>query len=161
VGVNIVGCRGDSDSKNNKKYVDRKFIILTTNLHTKLDKNGGIMTGALNMNDNKITTDCTPVNEHDVVNKKYVDTVRDVDMGSKVNKASDIMTSDLTIGENKLKINYILTLEDDAVNKKYVDWLPKTVVGQNIDSKLNISRGEITGNLDMGINKIFTRAIPR
>jgi len=40
------------------------------------------------MNDIKITTDHAPTSEHDVVNKKYVDTtVRDADTGSKVNKA--------------------------------------------------------------------------
>jgi len=114
------------------------------------------MTGDLNMNDNKITIDYTPTSEHDVVNKKYVDTVRDVNIGSKVNKTGDVMTGDLNLGDNKLKINYIPTLDDHAVNKKYVDSLPKTVGGQSIDldSKLNISGGAMTGNLDMGFNKI-------
>jgi len=114
------------------------------------------------MHDNKITTDYAPISERDVVNKKYVDTtVRDVDMGSKVNKAGDVMTGDLNLGENKLKISYVPTLDEDAVNKKYVDSLPKTVEGQSIDSKLNIYGGEMTGNLDMGINRIMTHAIPR
>jgi len=54
----------------------------------RIDKNGDTMTGALNLNDNKIKTDYAPTSEHDVVNKKYVDTtVRDVNMESKVKKA--------------------------------------------------------------------------
>jgi len=53
------------------------------------------------MNDNQITIDSMPTSKYDVVNKKYFDTVRDVNMGSKINKAGDVMTGDLTLGENK------------------------------------------------------------
>jgi len=115
------------------------------------------------MNDNKITTDYTPISEHDVVNKMYVDTARAVTMGSKVKKAGDDMTGDLNLGKNKLKISYVSTLDEDAVNMKYVDSLSKTVGRQSIDldSKLNISGGEMTENLDMGFNRILTHAIPR
>jgi len=48
----------------------------------KIDKNGDTMSGTLNINCNKITTDYIPTSERDVANKKYVDTtVRNVDMG--------------------------------------------------------------------------------
>jgi len=43
--VNIFGSSGIKASKGDNKYVDQKFITLTTNLKTKIDKNGGTMTG--------------------------------------------------------------------------------------------------------------------
>jgi len=44
--VNIFGSSGSKESKGDNKYVDRKFITLTTNLKTKIDKNGDTMTEA-------------------------------------------------------------------------------------------------------------------
>jgi len=120
------------------------------------------MTGTLNINDNEIMTDYAPTSKHDVVNNKYVDTtVKDVNIGSKVIEAGDVMTGDFNLGESKLKISYVPTLDEDAVNKNYVDSLPKAVREQSINSKLNTYGGEMTKNLDMGVNKILTHAIPR
>jgi len=136
--VNIFGSNGNKSSKSDDKYVDRQFINLTTNVKSKVDKNDDTMTGTLNMNDNKITTEYTPISERDVVKKKYVDTtLRDVDMGSKVNKAGDVMTSDFNMGLNKVISSHISTNENDLVNKKYIDSIPKAAVCSiDMDSKL-------------------------
>ena len=58
-----------------KKYVDSKFITLTNNLQTKLDKNKD-----LDMGGNGIDNVKDPVNDADVANKKvvvdYIDTMQ-------------------------------------------------------------------------------------
>jgi len=50
-----------------KKYVDSKFITLTTNLQSKVDKNKDLDMGGYGIHNVK-----APVNDTDVVNKKFV-----------------------------------------------------------------------------------------
>ena len=50
-----------------KKYVDSKFITLTTNLQSKIDKNKDLDMGGYSIHNVK-----DPVNDTDVVNKKTV-----------------------------------------------------------------------------------------
>ena len=69
--VNIF-CSSDKSIKNDNEYVDQKFITLSTNLNTKISKNGDAMTGSLNTEDNKITSRYIPVNENYLVNTKLV-----------------------------------------------------------------------------------------
>src|SRR6266581_4403973 len=73
--VNIFGSSGRQSSKIDNTYVDRKFISLTTNLNSKMDKSGGSFSGNIEMGDNNITISHTPMSDHDVANKKYVDAV--------------------------------------------------------------------------------------
>ena len=47
--VNIFGSSGRQSSKIDNTYVDRKFITLTTNLNSKMDKSGGSFSGNIEM----------------------------------------------------------------------------------------------------------------
>src|SRR5207244_13469906 len=74
--VNIFGSSSSNKSNtNNNKYTDSKFITLTKNLNSKLDKSGGTLSGDINMGTNKISLSHGAEEEHDVPNKKYVDGV--------------------------------------------------------------------------------------
>src|SRR5207245_3610916 len=74
--VNIFGSSsGNKSTAINNKYTDSKFITLTKNLNTKLDKSGGVLSGDLNMGKSKISLSHEAEEEHDVPNKKYVDRV--------------------------------------------------------------------------------------
>src|ERR1044072_7265371 len=69
---------GSSDKKSNnsnagRKYIDSKFITLTQNLNTKLDKNGGVLSGDLVVDGARILNLSEPTHEGEVANKKYVD----------------------------------------------------------------------------------------
>ena len=70
--VTVFGSSGES-SNMDKNYVDSKFIILTRNIDTKLEKSGGVLTGNLNMGNKRITDLSDPILDKDVCNKKYVD----------------------------------------------------------------------------------------
>ena len=77
--VNIFGSSGSGgrgqSSGVDKKYVDQKFATLSTNLATKVNKNGYLMGGDLNMRDYKICNIRNPQENQEAVNKKYVDSV--------------------------------------------------------------------------------------
>ena len=73
--VNIFGSSGNKSSANNNKCIDSKFMTLTKNLNSKLDKSGGTLSGVMNMGTNKISLSHGAEEEHDVPNKKYVDGV--------------------------------------------------------------------------------------
>ena len=55
--INIFGSSGGGggyqSSGVDQKYVDHKFATLNTNLATKVNKNGDLMSGDLNMGDSK------------------------------------------------------------------------------------------------------------
>ena len=71
--VNVFGSSGGSKSSSdvNNKYVDQKFVTLSTNLATKVDKSGDIISGNLNMNKNRILNVGNPQEATDAVNKEY------------------------------------------------------------------------------------------
>src|SRR5271170_666171 len=73
--VNIFGLSGGSrfSSDVDKKYVDQKFVTLSTNLATKASKFGDALQGDLNMGGNKISNVAEPIHNLDVVSKRYVD----------------------------------------------------------------------------------------
>ena len=74
--VNIFGSRFITKPSLNKsvdKSANSKFITLTKNVQTKLDKSGDKMTGTLEMGDNKITSSIIPDSDEVLTNKKYVD----------------------------------------------------------------------------------------
>src|SRR5207244_13226621 len=62
-------------NNNNNKYTDSRFITLTKNLNSKLDKSGGTLSGDLDMGTSKISLSHQAQEEYDVPNKKYVDGV--------------------------------------------------------------------------------------
>jgi len=125
--VNIFGSRAGLKTQTNQNY-SSKFISLTQNLQTKVDKNGDSMTGDLNMGKNKVTSEVLPNTDEVLTNRAYVDSkfniisnlVRDNEK-LKLNKAGDVMT-----GELNMNGQHIVGLEnpkgdDEACNKKYVD----------------------------------------
>ena len=73
--VNIFGLSGGSrlSSDVDKKYVDQKFVTLSTNLATKASKSGDTLQGDLNMDCNKINNVGEPMHNLDAVSKQYVD----------------------------------------------------------------------------------------
>lgn len=71
--VNKFGSSGDSTSESSAEYIDQKFATLSTNLALKVNKSGDTMQGNLNMGSNKISNVGEPIENTDVVNKKYVD----------------------------------------------------------------------------------------
>src|SRR6266496_4967846 len=109
--VNIFGSSGRKSSKIDNTYVDRKFITLTTNLNSKMDKSGGSFSGNIDMGDNNITLTRTPISDHDVANKKYVDTA--------VNNHVLITATP----DSKLSSSHVPTADFDVINKKYFDEL--------------------------------------
>ncbi len=70
----IPGASRPSKSVVSKAYVDNIFTTLSGNLNTKMDRIGGNFTGDIHMADKNITISHTPMSDHDVTNKKYVDT---------------------------------------------------------------------------------------
>src|SRR6266516_4905568 len=99
--VNIFGSRAGLKTQTNQNY-SSKFISLTQNLQTKVDKNGDSMTGDLNMGKNKVTSEVLPNTDEVLTNRAYVDSkfniisnlVRDNEK-LKLNKAGDAMTGEL------------------------------------------------------------------
>src|SRR5882757_6951450 len=125
--VNIFGYSPNQLSlKNDNKYVDNKFITLTTNLNTKINNTGDTMTGDLNMGNIKITSTYIPLTESDLINKKYIDslTTASVDavmLNSKVNKAGDIMSGSLNMENNKISSTHTPISDEDLINKKHLN----------------------------------------
>src|SRR5260370_33223433 len=72
--ANIFGSSGKSiPSGINNKYVDSKFISLTRNLQSKVNKTGDLMSGSLDMGGYKISSTHIPTNPEDLINKVYGD----------------------------------------------------------------------------------------
>ena len=175
--VNIFGSSaGKSSAKLDTKYVDRKFMTLSINLNTKVNKGGDTLTGDFDFGENKIMSSYIPLTENDLVNKRYVDTLVNTnipatvvqlstDVSSKVNKSGDTMTGDLILGSNKIKTTSIPISDDDVINKKHFDELIARRLGDNdlihIENKLNLklnkSGDNMSGNINMGSNKITSR----
>src|SRR5260221_10754540 len=110
--VNIFGSSGKSATTlgANKKYVDLKFITLTNNLQLKVDKNGDLMNGSLDMGNYNISSTHIPTNPEDLINKVYGD-------NSYINRSG----GSLDMGANKITSSYVPKEEIDLTNKNYVD----------------------------------------
>ena len=104
----------------NKGYVDTAVSGLTdgTTAMPYVKKSGDTMTGALNMQNNKVTNVAAPTETADAANKGYVDTaISGLTDGTTampyVKKAGDTMTGALNLPAP--------TADANAANKKYVD----------------------------------------
>ena len=123
--VNIFGSQSRPLTGENN---NAKFISITQNLHTKVDKAGDVMTGDLNMGSNKINCTCIPNADEVLTNKGYVDSkfntiskLIEDNIRSKLSKAGDIMTGELNMNGQQIIGLEIPTDDDEACNKKYVD----------------------------------------
>jgi len=142
------------------KYVDRKFITLTTNLKTKIDRNGDTMTGDLNMNDNKITSSYVAISDDDLINKLNIDSlpkaagVQNFDLDSKLDISGGTMSGALNMGVNKITSSYVALEDIDLVNNKQL----YDVVARRLDDStkiiMNRSREIFTSHVDMVSNRI-------
>src|SRR6266496_5414281 len=154
--VNIFGSSGRQSSKIDNTYVDRKFITLTTNLNSNMDKSGGSFSGNIEMGDNNITLTRTPISDHDVANKKYVDTA--------VNNHVLITATP----DSKLSSSHVPTEDDDVINKKYLDAVlahrlnddDMKIIENRLSLKANKAGEVFTGAVDLGSSKISSAYIP-
>jgi len=96
-----------------KEYVDSKFITLTNNLKSKLDKS---VTDDLDMKGHRITGLIDPIENSDVTTKHYVDS-------TKFNFNDNLNLN------NHIILNVSNPINDtDVVNKRYVDDVIKNLV---------------------------------
>jgi len=174
--VNIFGSSGSASKKVDTKCIDQKFIVLTTNLNTKVDRRGDTLHGPFDMVNHKITSTHIPVDDFDLVNKKYMDTltsstgdVSTLSLNTKLNKAGDSMTGDLNMGSNKVSSSHVPTNDFDLINKKHLDAVASHRLGDdemriiinNLSLKANRSGEVFTGHVDLGENKITSSYVPR
>src|SRR5882757_11582792 len=126
--VNKFGISSSSSKSSavNQNYVNAKFIAVSNNLTTKLDKTGGTMNGDINMGNNKITSNHIPNSDEELVNKKYIDSITSstldgISINSKVNKSGDTMTGHLNMENNRISSSYVPTDDNDGGKKKQFD----------------------------------------
>ena len=102
----------------NKVYVD-----------TKPSKSGGLMTGNLDMNNNRIYNVAQPNGDNQPATKIWSE-------NKFLDKSSGVMAGPLNTSNNKITHLASATQDGDATNKKYID-----------DNYLKLSGGHITGIL--------------
>src|SRR5260221_2010831 len=147
---NIFGSNGKSATSLgvNKKYVASKFITLTRNLQSKVNKAGDVMSGCLDVGNNKISSSHIPSYPEDLINKVYGD-------NNYINRSG----GSLDMGANKITSSYVPKEEIDLTNKNYVDgkFVTKTNYEHLRDYVDNTSvhkSGDVmSGDLNMGSNK--------
>ena len=131
-----------------KKYVDDKLTL-------KVDKAGDTITGPLSMDDGKIWDLSSGSLDTNAVNKKYVDDADNL----KLAKIGGSLFSELSMDDNKITDLATPTADTDASTKKYVDDQDITLQTR-INAKLSKWGDTMTGELDMGDNKITDLARP-
>ena len=121
----------DAKDVTTKKYIDDHDAL-------KVNKAGDIMTGVLNMNNQRITNLPNPSEPNDAVNKSYVTSQID----TRLNKGGDIMLGDLSM--NHHKIVQVREPHDnfDAANKAYVD--SKVISDRTMRGNINMNNHKIT-----------------
>src|SRR5882757_5458364 len=156
-----------------KQYVDNKFITLSTNLNTKVNRIGDTFSGNLDMGTNKISSSHVPIDDYDLVNKKYIQTLSTptgdisgiaitANLNGKVNRGGDVMSGNLEMGNNRIISTRVPVLDDDVINKKHFDHHlahrlnddDMRIILNNLSLKANKAGEVFTGNLDLGVNKI-------
>ena len=97
----------------------------TNHTHSYLPLSGGTLSGALSLNNNKITNLATPTSNSDAVNKSYVDTaiagVSGGITGAYLPLSGGTMTGDINLNSNKVTGLPVPTTSSDAATKSYVD----------------------------------------
>ena len=158
--INLGSPTSNTDAST-KKYVDDKVsAIPSPDLSDYLEKDGSVaMTGNLNMGNNTIFNLRTPTVSGHAATKKYVDeSIPDTSIFIKKD-GSVAMTGDFNASGHKILNLRTPTSNTEAATKKYVD--------DNISSPPDLSdylekdgSVKMTGNLDMGNNKIISVDAP-
>ena len=122
-------------------------------------KSGDTMTGALNMQNHKVTNVAAPSETADAANKGYVDTaISGLTNGTTampyVKKAGDTMTGDLNMGSYMVSQISLPTENQHVANKKYVD-AADAVLNAAIQAETKNRETAITGVLQQ-INELET-----
>ena len=113
-----------------KKYVDDQINTgHTSRSNTFLLETGGVMTGNIDMGNNKISTTMNTMRDKDLARKKYVD---DHD-SRKLSLTGGIMSGNIDIGNHKILTTSDPIGEKHLARKKYVD--------DQDDTKLSLSGG--------------------
>ena len=96
--------------------------LLTSNYDKLLPKAGGIMSGVIDMSQNKVINLDDPTNTADAATKNYVDTELAAVNSAKLSvNGTNKMIADLDVGDFKLINVKDPTAATDAATKKYVD----------------------------------------
>lgn len=105
-------------------------------LDTKLALSGGLMTGNLDMNSNRIYNVAQPDGDYQPATKIWSE-------NKFLDKSSGVMAGPLNMSNNKITNLAKPTDDNDGVNKKYID-----------DNYLKLSGGTMTGHIILN-NKIL------
>ena len=99
---------------NDDDFSSKRKNFILNEFDKKLSLTGGMMTGDLTINTNKIISTIDPIDDKHLARKKYVDT--------KLSKTGGTMTGDLNMGSHKIISTYHQpTHESHIITKKYVD----------------------------------------
>ena len=163
-----------SSVKNDRKYVDAKFIALNKTIETKLSKTGGEVLGHINMNNNTLTNIKNPQENQDCSTKSYCDTSTNSILklvGNNVELISDTLSrkietklsktggevlGHINMNDNTLKNVKNPVDDQDVANKFYVDSSIQKV-NRKIESKTG---NTITDEIDMQWNNIINLKFP-
>ena len=159
-----------SSVKNDRRYVDSKFITLNKTIETKLSKTGGEVLGHINMNDNTLRNVKNPVDDKDVVSKVYVDSslqkVND-EFQSKVNNSNGrIITLSESI-EGKLSRNGGDIVGSINMNNNKITNVRTPIHNQDVVNKIYVdsrlrenNHNFVTDEIDMRWNNIVNLRFP-
>ena len=111
--------------------------VTKNQLDTKLSLSGGLMTGNLDMNSNRIYNVAQPNGDNQPATKIWSE-------NKFLDKSSGVMAGSLNMSNNKITHLAKPTDDKDGVNKKYID-----------DNYLKLSGGTMTGHIILN-NKILT-----
>src|SRR3989454_6771215 len=147
--VNIFGSSSSNKSNtNHNKYTDSKFITLTKNLNSKLDKSGGTLSGDINMGTSKITLSHKAEEEHDVPNKKYVDGVIFQTVSNNgqsiIDLTKDVVTREQLTEILKTKLDKNVEIN---MNNNFISNLPDPIDKNDATTKAYIDRKKIKSNI--------------
>jgi hypothetical protein len=149
----------------NKGYVDSTATFTEGQADMKyLQLVGGTLNGNVDMGANHIRSSSIPLLNSDLTNKAYVDSIDTFSETQSDLKYLQLtggtMTGDIIMGTSRIISSVIPTQAGDVVNKAYVDNID-TISEDLADNRyLQLSGGELTGNLNMGQNKVTSSAVP-
>lgn len=127
-----------------KNYVDTQDAL-------KLDLTGGNLTGNLGLGNNRIYSLGSPLFADEAATKGYVDNA--IVLVPKLPLSGGVMSGDIGFNNTYGTVNMVdPTNAQDGATKNYVDTQDAT--------KLDLAGGNLTGNLGLGNNRIYSLGSP-
>lgn len=127
-------------------YFNDKLVAGSGGTPDALPLAGGTMTGAINMDGNKVTGLPAPTADLDAVTKAYLDNAIATAVADYLAKAGGSMTGAINMGGNKITTLGNPTAASDAATKSYVDSAVPS------GTFLQTSGGTMSGDINMGGN---------